>query len=111
MDSDSSRARWLSFDPTIHAGHLITALTMIVCAVSTYYGMQGQIELLKLENVQREKDIASVKSEASSTTSAMNLKIDTIVSVQRQEVGQLRDDIKSWFMNLDQKLDRKADKR
>jgi hypothetical protein len=104
-------SRWFSFDPTIHAGHIVTAMTMIFCAVGTYYGMKGEIDLLKVENTQREKDIAAIKSESATNAAAMNGKIDAIVSVQRQEVGQLRDDMKSWFMNLDQKLDRKADKR
>jgi hypothetical protein len=57
------------------------------------------------------KEIEDVKKDATDRNRDMMSRIDTIVSVQRQEVGQLRDDMKSWFMNLDQKLDRKADKR
>ncbi len=108
---EENRPRWLAFDPTIHAGHLITALTMAACTLGAWYGMKGDIEMLKVENAQREKEIASIKADAMAVNTAMQGKIDTIVSVQRMEVSQLRDDMKSWFMNLDQKLDRKADKR
>ncbi len=30
--------RWLSFDPTIHAGHLITACSIIICTLGMWYG-------------------------------------------------------------------------
>ncbi|OWK42210.1 hypothetical protein [Fimbriiglobus ruber] len=109
MEGPSSK--WLSFDPTIHAGHLITACSIIVCTLGMWYGMVGDINILKLQNIQREKEIAEVKAEAAATNSAVQGKIDALVQVQRQEVGKLRDDMNGWFMNLDQKLDRKADKR
>jgi hypothetical protein len=108
---EEQQPKWLAFDPTIHAGHLITAFSIVACTLGAWYGMKTDIETLKTENMQREKDIAAVKAEVVASNTATQGKIDTIVSVQRQEVGQLRDDIKSWFMNLDQKLDRKADKR
>lgn len=111
MDSQSQEHRWLAFDPTIHAGHLITAITIAACTLGAWYGMKGDIEMLKNENIQREKEISVNKSEAVSANTAMQNKIDGLVQVQRQEVGKLRDDMNQWFMNLDQKLDRKADKR
>lgn len=103
--------KWLAFDPTIHAGHLITAFSIIACTLGAWYGMKTDIEMLKTENTQREKDIAAIKAEAANTNNATQTKIDGLVQVQRQEVGKLRDDMNAWFMNLDAKLDRKADKR
>ena len=67
-------------------------------------GMKTDIEMLKTENAQREKDIAAIKAEAVATNAGMQGKIDGLVQVQRQEVGKLRDDMQQWFMALDQKL-------
>jgi hypothetical protein len=108
---DQNQPKWLSFDPTIHAGHLITACSIIICTLGMWYGMVGDINILKLQNVQREKDIATIKADEIANAASVNSKIDGIVAAQREEVGHLRDDMKSWFLSLDQKLDRKADKR
>ena len=108
---DNNQPKWLSFDPTIHAGHIITALTIVVCTVGAWYGVQADIAALKLENSTRKQEIADVKAEARVQERETDRKFDNLVQVQRGEVGKLRDDMNSWFMNLDQKLDRKADKR
>jgi hypothetical protein len=103
--------RWLSFDPTIHAGHLVTAASIIICTCGMWYGVVGDINILKLQNLQREKDIEAIKADSLANSTIVNNKIDGLVQIQRQEVGKLRDDMNQWFMNLDQKLDRKADKK
>ena len=103
--------KYFAFDPTIHAGHLITAVTILCCTLGAWYGMDSRITVLERQDVQKEKEIAEVKADAASSSKDMNSKIDVIVSVQREEVSNLRNDMKSWFMSLDQKLDRKADKK
>ncbi|WP_435007975.1 hypothetical protein P12x_005241 [Tundrisphaera lichenicola] len=107
----ANNPRWLSFDPTIHAGHLITAATIIFCSIGAWYGVQADISTLKDENKDRKTEIVEVKAAAKEREKATEQKFDKLVEAQQQGIGKLRDDMNSWFMNLDQKLDRKADKR
>lgn len=103
--------RWITFDPTIHAGHIITVITIIGCTAAAWFGIQNDVSNLKAENANRQREIAEVKADAKAREKATEAKFDNLVQVQREEVGKLRDDMTRWFMNLDQKLDRKADKR
>jgi hypothetical protein len=107
----NEQPKWLAFDPTIHAGHLVTAVTILCCTLGAWYGMEQRLAILEKQDGQREKDIAAIKADAAQTNAAIQGKIDGLVQVQREEVGKLRDDMNQWFLNLDQKLDRKADKK
>ena len=56
--------KWLSFDPTIHAGHLMTVGTIIICTIGAYFGILSDITFLKQENGRREAEIAAIKNDA-----------------------------------------------
>ena len=103
--------KWFSFDPTIHAGHVMTAITIIICTVGAWYGVKSDIATLTTENANRKMEIAEVLADAKVRDKENDAKFENLVQAQRGEVGKLRDDMNNWFLNLDQKLDRKADKR
>ena len=103
--------KWFSFDPTIHAGHIFIAAGIIASSIGMYYGVKSDITTLISENTSRKQEIAEVRADAKSRDKENDAKFDSLVQVQRSEVSKLRDDMNQWFMNLDQKLDRKADKR
>lgn len=97
------RNKWLSFDPTIHAGHLIIVCGLIASVIGSYYVTQSDIAHLKSENVKRELEIALEAQERKAD-------IETLRGTHNRAFEKLRDDMQSWFMKLNDKLDRKADK-
>ena len=103
--------KWFSFDPTIHAGHIFIAAGIIASSIGMYYAVKSDITTLISENVSRKLEIAEIRADAKNHEAADSVKFDYVVQMQRNEVAKLRDDMNNWFMNLDQKLDRKADKR
>ena len=105
------KGRWFSFDPTIHAGHVMTAITIIVCTIGAWYGVKSDIATLTSENASRKSEIAEVRADAKMRDKENDEKFDALLQRQEIQVSKLRDDMNNWFMNLDQKLDRKADKR
>ena len=102
---------WFSFDPTIHAGHVINAITIVACTVGGYIAVVNDITFLKQENEHRKAeihiesesrraDIAEVKANARELTKSVNSQFEG-----------LRKDMNGWFMALYDKIDQKADKR
>ena len=111
MDDETQSSRWLSFDPTIHAGHIITAVTVAFCAVGSWYSLQGDISSLKSSDAAQTKRIDYVEEKNETNRRETDQKIEALVKDSNQALIKLRDDMNGWFMALDQKLDRKADKR
>ncbi len=106
-----ARKGWFSFDPTIHAGHVMTALTIVACTVGGYIAIVSDINFLKQENDHRKleireetdarrADIVEVKANATELAKSVN-----------SQYEGLRKDMNSWFMALYDKIDQKADKR
>ena len=96
----ADNVKWLSFDPTIHAGHLMTALTIIICTIGAYFAIISDVTFLKQENTNRKSEVAELKADVSERNKATDSKLD-----------KMRDEMNGWFILLDQKLDKKADKR
>jgi hypothetical protein len=102
---------WLSFDPTIHAGHVMTAITIIACTVGAYIAVVNDITFLKQENEHRKSEIhTEVESRRADIIEVKANAAELTKSVNTQFEG-LRKDMNSWFMALYDKLDQKADKR
>lgn len=56
IDDDAklhSDRKWISFDPTIHMGHIVIVTTFIVGAVFQWCTTQYRISLLESQNTQR----------------------------------------------------------
>lgn len=105
------RKKYLSFDPTIHAGHVVTAITILFCAVGTYFGVQNDIAQLKLVDKAHDSRLADIEKHATDERERTDRKFDSLVQENNHALSKLRDDMNNWFMTLNDKLDRKADKR
>ncbi|MDY3551381.1 hypothetical protein R5W24_000457 [Gemmata sp. JC717] len=99
------------FDPTIHAGHLITALTIVGCAVTSWFAVQARITALEANDSRHELRMTQIETLATTERERTERKLDDLVRQQSEAVDKLRDDMQGWFMALSDKLDRKADKR
>ncbi|MBP3955381.1 hypothetical protein J8F10_08820 [Gemmata sp. G18] len=103
--------RWLSFDPTIHAGHVLTAVTIAVSAIGIWFGMQNDISQLKLADKAHDARFSTIEEHATADRRETDRKFEGMVRENNQALTKLRDDMQGWFMVLGDKLDRKADKR
>ena len=103
--------RWLSFDPTIHAGHVMTAVTILICATASWYGVQSDIKQLKDADTVQVKRLDKVEQDEKDNRQEVDRKINDLIKDNNQALAKLRDDMNGWFMALNDKLDRKADKR
>ncbi len=110
MASNNSR-RWLSFDPTIHAGHVMTALTIAVSAAGIWFGMQNTISNHDASIRHHSQRMDTIDARAAAERERTDRKFDTLVQDNNTALSKLRDDMQGWFMALSDKLDRKADKR
>lgn len=99
-ESENFRKRIVTFDPTIHAGHIMTAVTILVCSITAWYNMREDIALLKKTQEQQAAQIAEITRESSD-------KGKDIYTV----INKLRDESNQWFIRLDDKLDKKVDKK
>ena len=102
--------RWFSFDPTIHAGHVMTAGTIVICAIASWMSVQHDITDLKKGAAVRDQRITKAEERTESTRRESYDKIDRLTESNNATLEKLRDDMNSWFMLLNDKLDRKADK-
>lgn len=90
----------LRFDPTIHAGHVMTAITILFCSVGAWYNMREQVDAIKSSQDRQQTQIDRIISSEDANQKWIAL-----------EIEKMRDDNKQWFMRLDDKLDRKMDKK
>ena len=94
MDSSTiNKKLWFGIDPTIHAGHILTAVTIVFCSLGAWYNLTSTVASLKEDALRQEK------------------RIDKIEAATSGEVIKMRDDMNVWFMRIDDKLDKKMDKK
>jgi hypothetical protein len=102
---------WFEFDPTIHAGHVLTAATIVFCSMGAWYNITTSILSLKEENSRQEVRMNKIEDESKVKFSEIQSNLTAASIAQHQELISIREDINKWFTRLDDKLDRKADKR
>jgi len=103
--------KYFKFDPTVHAGHLITATAVIFAAGGVYMSVQNDIAQLKKENSGYDKRISSVENRNIEQDEKWEMKYEQLAKDQSQIIGKLRDDMNAWFVRLEYKLDNKQDKK
>lgn len=104
-------SRMFAFDPTIHAGHILTILTIIFCSVGAWYDVKGSVASLKEENSRQEKEISDVRSDQKEQTQQLTENVNALALMNRQEMTKMRDDMNAWFMRISDKLEMKQDKK
>lgn len=103
--------RMLEFDPTIHAGHVLTVLTIIFCSIGAWYDMRSSVAMVKEESARQEKELSTLRTQQKENVDRINDSINALALMGRQDTSKMRDDMNNWFMRLNDKLDTKADKR
>jgi hypothetical protein len=103
--------RWISFDPTIHAGHLLIVLGAVSTGIVNYCAVENDIRNLNNENTARKQEISDIKNKNEEQLKNADAKFERLVDAQNKQVSDLRNDMKEWFMSLDHKLDQKADRK
>jgi|LNAP01.1.fsa_nt_gb hypothetical protein len=109
-----NEGRRVHFDPTINLGHVLTAATFLIAAAGAYATLDSRVSTL-------ERDQRAQKLEQKETLSSTETRLLTKITEQRAHMDQTQvrvaDDIREiktlmrdGFRDLDQKLDRKADK-
>ncbi len=85
--------KWLKFDMTIHLGHIGICICTLLSTAALYYGLLNRINLVEQQAATQEREIAGIKQD------------------YKSEIVALKDEMNRWFLRLDDKLDRKADKK
>lgn len=103
------------FDPTINLGHVLTALTFLITATAGYVALDYRVGAL--ERSQQEEKTSRRDSDVGIETRVMTRINDERTRHDQTQV-RVADDIREiktimrdGFRDLDQKLERKADKR
>ena len=110
-DDGSEKRFWFQFDPTIHAGHVLTALTIILCSIGAWYNITTSIVVLKDENARQEVRMTKIEDDSKTKFNEIQSNLSAASSDQRNQLVKIRDDMNSWFIRLDDKLDKKVDKK
>lgn len=107
--------RRIHFDPTINLGHVITATTFLVAAVGAYVTLKGDIATLAATDARHDKLIEQKVDREVLGRSELELS-RRIVETQQSltastvSINEGFREVKGLLRDLDQKLDRKADK-
>lgn len=103
--------RILQFNPTISMGNIVTIIAIVGGFFASWVTMHSDINALKAENETRKTEITtiSVQRQADQDKQASALK-GSQDSMERQ-IEVLSSDIKTGFNRIEDKLDRKEDKR
>lgn len=109
------------FDPTINLGHMVSAGVFLVCAGVAYASMDARVS--KLEDAARDLKVrdADIMRDSKDAVVSVETRFMREVTQQRAHMDQTQvrvaDDIREiktlmrdGFRDLDQKLDKKADK-
>lgn len=102
--------QWFSFDPTVHAGHIITACAVVFTAGGVYAALQADIQALKQTADLHGRQTQGIEHENKIRDEKWQDKLEQITKEQNSSIVKLRDDMNAWFVRLDNKLDNKADK-
>jgi hypothetical protein len=99
-----SKRRLISFDPTVHMGHIITAATVAGTAAIMWGTTLSDIHSMKDQLAKHDQWIDSISKREYDDHSQVLEKIDSNMNLLRAEMA-------TGFARLGDKIDEKADKR
>ena len=100
----AEKKRVISYDPVIHAGHILTALSMALSTLVWAVILRADVAALQ-------GDVATVRQQVDKNDEKNDNKIMLAKSELKESVTMIRADMNTWFVRLDEKLDNKQDKR
>ena len=88
--------RLFRFDNTIHAGHVLTAVTIAACTAGAWFSMEADIRYLKDYKDRQQQEIAELRNQVARQGEDA-----------RAQIADLRKEMLDWFRRLDDKLEKK----
>ena len=101
----------IRFDGTINTGHIFTIVAIIMCSIGAWYDVKTTVASQKVSIEHDETQIEKDNKESMERDAAIQLLIASNQKDNHQEIAGLRTEMNQWFMRLDEKLDKKADKK
>lgn len=111
IKSNENDYKYFQFDPTIHAGHIITVITIIFCSIGAWYDMRSSVATIKEVNAQQDKELSDLRGSQEKQNDQISQDINALAAMNRQDMIKIREEMNIWFMRLSDKIDMKADKR
>ena len=87
------KSRFIRFNPTINSGHIVTAASVLVASIFAWAQLRTDVSHLLIENETRKTEIEKVSG------------------VMHDEMKELQFALSQRFDRIEDKLDRKADKK
>jgi len=103
--------RYFRFVPTISTGHLTMAASVIVASTLAWAQLRSDIAKLDNENSNRKAEIQTVTDKQDKDRGELYRKITESQATMHGEIKDLGSTMAARFDRLEDKLDRKADKR
>lgn len=85
--------KWISFDPTLHAGHIMIIVTLLVGGTGAWYSVQARIDKLELENAQRVIDNNYVADIEKQHHAELVAQIFNTQNTLHQEIAEVHADV------------------
>lgn len=102
--------RFISFNPTVNTGHILTASSVIVASILAWAQLRNDVNYLIENDKSRKAEIANIEAKREADKAELWLKSTNWQGAVQDEIKELRRDITIGFNRLDDKLDRKQDK-
>lgn len=116
------KSRFMRFTPTISMGNIVTALAVFAGAITAWVQLNNQVsslaastkvtvETLTNENTARKTEIKDSLAKSDADRDMFYKKMSEAQSIFHEEIKDLTVSIGTRFDRLDDKLDRKQDKK
>jgi hypothetical protein len=101
----------IGFDWHINLGHVLTVFAIFSAAAVGALQVKTDVAWLNKENASRKTEISDLKLQEAADKLLLEDRITGVQNGIHQELIQLHNDLSIGFLHLDDKLDRKADKK
>lgn len=108
-DSTQSRGKYVRFNPTINAGHILTALTIAITGIGAWMQLRSDVNMLTTANQARQEEIAKVELKQENDKKDFFSRMESTQTAMNQSVVELRSEITAGFSRIDARLDKRID--
>lgn len=102
--------RFVRFNPTINAGHILTAGSVIMASLLAWAQLRSDVSVLLDENKTRKTEIELISSKRETDRIDLYQKITSSQTTLDNQIKDLHTEITNRFNRLEDKLDQKEDK-
>lgn len=102
--------RGVHFDPTINLGHLMTATVFLASTIAAWISLNARVEQTARDVDRVEKASVSVENRMMVRINEERARLDQTQVRIADDIREIKGIVRDGFHDLDNKLDRKADK-